>query len=210
MFFAYGVSKSFGGLDVLEDLYVVVGTSGAGKTTLLRLLAGEEDADAGRAGHRGSLGYLRQEAGLYSNRTLVDELWRAFPEARQTEERLHQIAEEIERGEGDIDGLIAEQGRLFDRFEDLDGYRIERRIGRVLNGLGFAVDERTKLCGEFSGGWQMRSALAQVLGRRPECLLLDEPTNHLDAAAREWLADDLAKHTGVIMIVTHDADFLDR
>ena len=219
MFFAYGVSKSFGGLDVLEDLSVVVGTgervglvgpNGAGKTTLLRLLAGEEDADAGRAGHRGSLGYLRQEAGLYSNRTLVDELWRAFPEARQTEERLHQIAEEIERGEGDIDGLIAEQGRLFDRFEDLDGYRIERRIGRVLNGLGFAVDERTKLCGEFSGGWQMRIALAKVLVRRPECLLLDEPTNHLDARSRDWLAEELSDYRGTVLVVTHDGEFLDR
>src|SRR6266536_3564184 len=219
MFFADGVSKSFGGLDVLEDLSVVVGTgervglvgpNGAGKTTLLRLLAGEEDADAGRAGHRGSLGYLRQEAGLYSNRTLVDELWRAFPEARQTEERLHQIAEEIERGEGDIDGLIAEQGRLFDRFEDLDGYRIERRIGRVLNGLGFAVDERTKLCGEFSGGWQMRIALAKVLVRRPECLLLDEPTNHLDARSRDWLAEELSDYRGTVLVVTHDGEFLDR
>src|SRR5437667_12806932 len=109
MFFADGVSKSFGGLDVLGDLSVVVGTgergglvgpNGAGKTTLLRLLAGEGDADAGRAGHRGSLGYLRQEAGLYSNRTLVYELWRACPEARQTEERLQQSAEESELGAG--------------------------------------------------------------------------------------------------------------
>src|SRR6059036_3863855 len=97
MFFAEGVSKSFGGLDVLEDVSLVVGTgervglvgpNGAGKTTLLRLLAGQEDADAGQAGHRGSLGYLRQEAGLDSNRALVDELWSAFPEERQVEERL--------------------------------------------------------------------------------------------------------------------------
>src|SRR5256885_4050974 len=102
MFFAGVVAKSFGGLDVLEVLSVVVGTgervglvgpNGAGKTTLLRLLAGEEDADAGRAGHRGSLGYLRQEAGLYSNRTPGDELWTALPAARQAEERLHPFAE---------------------------------------------------------------------------------------------------------------------
>src|SRR2546421_9161323 len=219
MFFAVGVSKSFGGLDVLEDVSLVVGTgervglvgpNGAGKTTLLRLLAGEESADAGQAGHRGSLGYLRQEAGLDSDRALVDEMWTAFPEARQTEERLHEIAEDIERGEGDIGSLIAEQGGLFDWFEALDGYRIERRIGRVLNGLGFAVEERTKLCGEFSGGWQMRIALAKVLVRRPEHILLDEPTNHLDAAAREWLAAHLAKHTRVTLNGTQDADLPHR
>ena len=96
MFFAESVSKSFGGLDVLEDVSFVVGNgeriglvgpNGAGKTTLLRLLAGEDEPDAGEAGHRGSLGYLRQEAGLESNRTLVDELWTAFPEARRAEER---------------------------------------------------------------------------------------------------------------------------
>ena len=79
--------------------------------------------------------------------------------------------------------LIDEQGELFDRFEQLDGYRIERRIGRVLDGLGFAAGAiEEKLCGEFSGGWQMRIALAKVLVRRPDNVLLDEPTNHLDAA----------------------------
>jgi ATP-binding cassette subfamily F protein 3 len=219
MFFAEAVSKSFGGLDVLEDVSFVVGTgervglvgpNGAGKTTLLRLLAGDEETDAGRAGHRGSLGYLRQEAGLQSNRALVNELWQAFPEARQTEDRLHEIAEQIERGEGNIDGLVAEQGALFDRFEALDGYRIEHRIGRVLDGLGFPVEERSKRCGEFSGGWQMRIALAKVLVRRPDCLLLDEPTNHLDVRSRDWLAEELSDYRGTVVVVTHDGEFLDR
>jgi ATP-binding cassette subfamily F protein 3 len=219
MFFAEGVFKSFGGLDVLEDVSLVVGTgervglvgpNGAGKTTLLRLLAGEDQADSGRAGHRGSLAYLRQEAGLDSERALVEELWMAFPEARETEDRLHQIAEEIEAGDGNMDGLIAEQGALFDRFEALDGYRVERRIGRVLNGLGFPSEEWTKRCGEFSGGWQMRIALAKVLVRRPDCLLLDEPTNHLDARSRDWLAEELSNYRGTVLLVTHDGEFLDR
>jgi ATP-binding cassette subfamily F protein 3 len=219
MFFAESISKSFGGLDVLEDVSFVVGSgervglvgpNGAGKTTLLRLLAGEDEPDAGEAGHRGSLGYLRQEAGLDSNRTLVEELWTAFPEARRAEERLREIALRIERGEGDIDGLIAEQGELFERFEHLDGYRIERRIGRVLDGLGFGTGERSKLCGEFSGGWQMRIALAKVLVRRPDCLLLDEPTNHLDARSRDWLADELSSYRGTVLVVTHDGEFLDQ
>jgi ATP-binding cassette subfamily F protein 3 len=92
----------------------------------------------------------------------------------------------------------------------MDGYRIETRIGKVLNGLGFAPADRDKQCGAFSGGWQMRIALAKILVRRPDHALLDEPTNHLDAAARAWLADDLEKYPGTLLIVTHDAEFLDR
>jgi ATP-binding cassette, subfamily F, member 3 len=217
--YAERVSKSYGGLDVLDEVSFIVGRgervglvgpNGAGKTTLLRLLAGDDDPDAGKAGQTGSLGYLRQEAGLDSERTLVDELWTAFPEARAAEARLHAIAECIERDEGDIDSLISEQGDLFDHFEQLDGYRIEARIGRVLKGLGFSDDDGTKPCGKFSGGWQMRIALAKVLVRRPDCLLLDEPTNHLDAASRAWLAEDLSTYGGTVLIVTHDGAFLDE
>ncbi len=219
MFYAEGVHKSFGGLDVLEDVSFIVGSgervglvgpNGAGKTTLLRLLAGEEEPDRGKAGQQGSLGYLRQEAGLEARRQLVDEMWKAFPEAHETEARLHEIAASLERGEGAMETLITEQGELFERFEALDGYRIESRIGRVLEGLGFAPDDRDKRCGEFSGGWQMRIALAKVMARRPDCLLLDEPTNHLDKRSKDWLAEDLSTYRGTVLIVTHDGEFLDR
>ncbi|HZP58634.1 MAG TPA: ABC-F family ATP-binding cassette domain-containing protein [Dehalococcoidia bacterium] len=219
MLYAEHVAKSFGPLDVLSDVSFIasagervglVGPNGAGKSTILRLLAGDDAPDEGACGVRGgALGYLRQEAGLDGARTLFEELWEAFPEARAVERRLEEIAAQIERGDGDLDALIAEQGELFERFEALGGYRIESRIGRVLDGLGFAPGDREKRCDAFSGGWQMRIALAKILVRRPENLLLDEPTNHLDAAARAWLADDLAKHAGAALIVTHDAEFLD-
>ncbi|MCH8813916.1 MAG: ABC-F family ATP-binding cassette domain-containing protein [Chloroflexi bacterium] len=219
MFYAEGVHKSYGGLDVLEDVEFVigdgervglVGPNGAGKTTLLRLLAGEDEAE-GKAGHRGgSLGYLRQEAGLDPDNTISEELWLAFPEASATDRRLHEIAGMLERGEGDVDALIEEQGHLFEEFDRLDGYRVDKRIGKVLNGLGFQADDRLRPCGEFSGGWQMRIALAKVLVHRPDNLLLDEPTNHLDAATRDWLADDLNSYRGTVVIVTHEGEFLDR
>ncbi|MBI5283803.1 MAG: ABC-F family ATP-binding cassette domain-containing protein [Chloroflexi bacterium] len=220
MLYAEHVAKSFGSLDVLHDVMFnvsageragLVGPNGAGKSTILKLLAGEDAPDEGSAGHRGgTLGYLRQEAGHDPARPLLDEMWTAFPEARAIDLRLHDIASRIERNDGDIDELIAEQGALFEQFETLDGYRIDMHIGRVLDGLGFAPEDRRKRCGDFSGGWQMRIALAKILVRRPDDVLLDEPTNHLDVAAREFLADELAKYRGTVLIVTHDAAFLDR
>jgi ATP-binding cassette subfamily F protein 3 len=220
MLYAEHVARTFGSLDVLQDVTFnvsegeragLVGPNGAGKSTLLRLIAGEDAPDEGSCGHRGgTLGYLRQEAGHDADRRLIDEMWTAFPEARAIDLELQDTAGQIERGEGDLDVLIDEQGRLFEAYEAMDGYRIDTRIGRVLDGLGFAPADREKLCGEFSGGWQMRIALAKILVRRPDHMLLDEPTNHLDVAAKEWLADDLSKYKGVVLIVTHDAEFLDR
>jgi ATP-binding cassette subfamily F protein 3 len=221
MLYAESLSKSFGPLEVLRDVSFsvgkgervgLVGPNGAGKTTLLRILAGEDDDYAGRAGTKGAegLGYLRQEAGLESDRTVLEELWTAFPEARRAELRLHEIADALEHGAGDADSLIDEQAGLFEEFERLDGYRIESRIGRVLQGLGFAPEDKDRHCGEFSGGWQMRIALAKVLVRRPDHMLLDEPTNHLDKAARDWLIGDLLEYRGVLLLVGHDAEFLDR
>jgi ATP-binding cassette subfamily F protein 3 len=189
----------------------LVGPNGGGKSTILRLLSGEMKPDEGAVGYRGgALGYLRQEAGLESNNTLLAELWLAFPEARAVELQLEDVATKIGSGEGDLDELIDEQAKLFDRFEHMDGYRIEARIGRVLDGLGFEPEDPQKLCGEFSGGWQMRIALAKALVRRPENLLLDEPTNHLDAKTRDWLSGELQEYPGTVLVVTHDGAFLDK
>ncbi len=221
MLFAESVHKAFGPLEVLRGASFIVGKgqraglvgpNGAGKTTLLRIIAGDEEPDSGRAAVTGgeSLGYLRQEAGLDSGRPLLEEMWSAFPEARSAELRLQEIADLLEHGTGNADALIHEQADLFAEFDRLDGYRIESRIGRVLDGLGFEVSDRHKRCGEFSGGWQMRIALAKVLVRRPGNMLLDEPTNHLDAASREFLAQELGDYRGSLLIVTHDGEFLDR
>ncbi len=220
MLYSDNVTKTFGSVDVLVDLTFIVGDgehaglvgpNGGGKSTILRLIAGDYRADDGAAGWRGgAIGYLRQEAGLEDDNLLVDELWLAFPEAHALERELTAVAQRIEQGEGDLDQLIHEQARLFDAFEALDGYRIDARIGRVLDGLGFEPGDRDKRCGEFSGGWQMRLALAKVLVRRPENMLLDEPTNHLDATTRAWLAEELTDYPGTLLVVTHDGPFLDR
>jgi len=217
--YAENLAKSFGPTDLLVGVDFIVGggehaglvgPNGGGKSTLLKLIAGDLKPESGVAGYRGgALGYLRQEAGLDDDNTLLEELWLAFPEARAIEHHLEMVAHCIEAGDGDLDTLIEEQARLFEQFDAHDGYRIESRIGRVLDGLGFEPGDDQKRCGEFSGGWQMRIALAKVLVRRPENVLLDEPTNHLDATTRAWLADELQDWPSSILVVTHDADFLD-
>jgi ATP-binding cassette subfamily F protein 3 len=216
------VRKDYGGQRVLDGATLVlkqgeraalIAPNGAGKSTLLKIIAGLEEADSGRVVvPRGLvLGYLSQDAGVQPGRSLHDEVLSAVTDLLEVEEGMRSIEREIESASSDVDleALVHRHAELQEQFERRGGYAMEAEVGRVLSGLGFAESDRDRQTTEFSGGWQMRIALARLLLGRPDILLLDEPTNHLDLAATEWLEDYVKAGRATMLIVSHDRYFLD-
>jgi ATP-binding cassette subfamily F protein 3 len=212
--------KDYGGERVLEDASLalkpgeraaLVAPNGAGKSTLLKIVAGLEEADAGRVLVPSGLvvGYLAQDAGVQPGRSLHDEVLSAVSDLLAMEESMRALEAEMSSDGADLDDLVARHAELQEAFERRGGYAIEAEIGRVLSGLGFSESDRQRRTEEFSGGWQMRIALARLLLGRPDVLLLDEPTNHLDLAATEWLEDYVKASRATLLIVSHDRFFLD-
>jgi ATP-binding cassette, subfamily F, member 3 len=222
------LKKAFGGQDVLKEVsfevgdrerVALVGANGAGKSTLLKIVAEVLLPDEGSVRLLGEaareVAYLPQDAGVRSGRSLWDELLSSFPELQQAQAELTTIESKIgdAASAGDdarLEQLIERQAALLERFDQLGGYTIEAEVAKVLAGLGFLSTDRDKPTEDFSGGWQMRIALAKMLVRKPGLLLLDEPTNHLDLAACEWLEGYLATYPSLILVVSHDRYFLDR
>lgn len=217
------VSKAFGGRQILDavsfelgpgEKVALVGANGAGKTTLLRLALGGEQPDDGtiRITPNWQVGYLPQDAGVRSGRTLWNEMLATYEDLLAIQDELAAIEAELSAGpkEERLIALCDRQGELLARFETLGGYRVEAEIAQILDGLGFDPADRDKPTEQFSGGWQMRIALAKLLVRQPDLLLLDEPTNHLDLAATEWLESYLKQSPAAVLLVSHDRYFLDR
>jgi len=206
-----GVSLSFGERDILKNanLYLdsqtrasLCGANGAGKTTLLRVIAGLLPPDSGeRAVEKGCrISYLPQSGITHHGETLASEAERAFSEYAAMLEAASCAAGE---------GRLSEQQKLLEIVEASGYYRRDAEISRVLRGLGFSEKDLRRPCGEFSGGWQMRIALAKTLLQKPDILLLDEPTNYLDLEARNWLENALSRFPGGVLLVSHDRYFLD-
>ena len=192
------------------DRVGLCGENGAGKTTLLRLLAGQSEVDAGKLQlARGTtVGYLPQEGLEHTGRDLFTEVRSALTELLSVESELQSLENKISRETMQAD--LERYSELQEIFRQRGGYTMQADIGRVLKGLGFAEDDWTRPCEHFSGGWQMRIALAKLLLQKPNLLLLDEPTNHLDLPARDWLEGYLAAYPHAVILVSHDRFFLDQ
>jgi ATP-binding cassette, subfamily F, member 3 len=192
----------------------LVGANGAGKSTLMKVLAGLETLDYGELQQtRGmSIGYLPQEGLQLSGRTVFEECLTVFDELRAIEKELVHLSGQL----ADLDHTGAEYAAVAERFSTLqerfltlDGYALDAQVGAVLTGLGFGKEDWTRRTDEFSGGWQMRIALAKLLLAKPHLLLLDEPTNHLDLETRNWLEDYLRNYPFGYILISHDRYFLE-
>ncbi len=190
------------------------GPNGAGKTTLLKMMAGLEEPDAGAVLKPASLtvGYLPQDGLSHAGRSLFDEAASAFGDLLSIKTDMHALEDRL--GDASIpqaehDAMLARYSDLQDRFRLGDGYSIELKTATVLQGLGFKSSDHDRPTEAFSGGWQMRIALAKLLLRAPNLLLLDEPTNHLDLDARNWLEEYLNDYPHAVILVSHDRFFLD-
>src|SRR5438552_17473562 len=218
-----GAGKRFGHKLLFEDCdwlitpkerTGLVGANGTGKSTLLKILCGMESLDYGEITFAKGIsqGYLPQDGLSLTGRTVFAECMSVFQDLREMEQEMESLHHKL----AEMDPAGPEYAAASDRlhhidseFRNRDGYAIEAQVGTVLNGLGFGKEDWSRRTEEFSGGWQMRLALAKLLLEKPNLLLLDEPTNHLDLEARNWLEEYLEEYPYAYVLISHDRYFLD-
>lgn len=213
----YGARVLFNDLSfTVEDgeRIALAGHNGAGKSTLMKCMAGLNEPDSGSIikSRHSQVGYLPQEGIHVRGRRLIDEAMSAFADLMDLQERIDALTQEMEK----LDPRSAAYSEVLNEIGELelvlhahDSARLRPRTESILRGLGFKDRDFDRDCGEFSGGWQMRIALAKLLLREPEVLLLDEPTNHLDIQSQRWMEQYLRTYRGAIILISHDVALLD-
>jgi len=190
-----------------QDRIGLVGPNGAGKSTLFSIILGEESADEGTITRERNvtLGYLPQESAAVGDETVIEVATALTPDFT----KLRRIIAAWDAGHP-LEALHPEEihDDAHDRFNELDGYRVEARAKQMLAGLGFRERDFERPASELSGGWTMRAHLARLLVQQPDLLMLDEPTNHLDLDALLWFQSYLRNYPGAMIIISHDREFL--
>lgn len=214
------VSLAFGDRDILKNVSInlqtgskaaLTGANGAGKSTLIRVMAGLTAPDSGKRSLQkdARIAYLPQSGLTHHGRTLMEEADSAFEFGYKIQKEIESIGESLTQDGKNTRSLLERHEFLMNELETSGWHMRSATAESVLLGLGFAKDDLHKKTEEFSGGWQMRIALAKVLMQNPDILLLDEPTNYLDLEARNWLERFLQNYKGGFLLVSHDRYFLD-
>ncbi|MEP7146385.1 MAG: ATP-binding cassette domain-containing protein, partial [bacterium] len=199
-----------------KDRVSLVGSNGAGKSTMLKVIAGFNKPDEGEVAisKHTTVGYLPQEGIQFTGKTLYEEIYSSAGDINKIQDEMRQIETEMsetqDTASDEFMDLINEYGELQERFQMLEGFKLKSKIEKILIGLGFFEKDFDRETSEFSGGWQMRIALAKLLLANPSILLLDEPTNHLDIESLIWVENYLKAYQGAIVLVSHDRSFLDN
>ena len=197
-----------------RDRIGLVGSNGSGKSTLIKLLLNEAEIDSGEVERPGyvTLGYLPQDGIELKGKTLYGEVSTAFEDALALQKNIDEADEQMmdmDTSSEEYYDLLDQIGAWEQKLESHEPEKMKSKIEKTLMGLGFATSDFKRDTSEFSGGWQMRMALAKLLLREPSLLLLDEPTNHLDIISQQWLEDYLTRYEGSLMVISHDRAFLD-
>ncbi len=195
------------------DKISLVGANGTGKSSILKIIAGLLQPESGEVlkQKRIAIGYLPQDSVTHRGKTLLEEASSALTDIIELQKKETSLAEALANPnltEEEQMDLAHQLGEVHHKLDGLDSYSAESKVEKILIGLGFAEEDFSRLTDEFSGGWQMRIALAKILISQNDILLLDEPTNHLDIDSLEWLIDFLKAYKGGLLIVSHDKNFI--